>query len=111
LYRYTVAGLVGGVETYGDAGAGAGDGDTGAGDRDGDAGAGAGAGDGDGDGDGGEDGEGGDANDVAGNGGEWGGSLGRFGLMECFDYPLYNTLVGAVHVQPPSGRLETLMAA
>ena len=40
----------------------------------------------------GEDGEGGDADDVTGNGGEWGGSLGRFGLLECFDYPLYNTL-------------------
>jgi len=40
----------------------------------------------------GEDGEGGDAEDVAGNGGEWGGTLGRFGLLESFDAPVYNAL-------------------
>ena len=40
----------------------------------------------------GEDGEGGDAQDVAGNGGEWGGTLGRFGLLESFDAPVYNAL-------------------
>ena len=40
--------------------------------------------------DGGEDGEGGDAADVAGNGGVWGGSLGRFGLASNRDAPTYN---------------------
>ena len=40
----------------------------------------------------GEDGEGGDAVDVAGNGGVWGGSLGRFGLAQNRDAPVYNSL-------------------
>jgi non-lysosomal glucosylceramidase len=100
----TVAGLEGGVETAGDTGDDSGTWD-GENSRTGDA---RDSGDGDGIGvgveddcereegvwgaGGGEDGEGGDASDVTGNGGEWGGSLGRFGLMECFDYPLYNTL-------------------
>ena len=40
----------------------------------------------------GEDGEGGDAADVAGNGGVWGGSLGRFGLALNRDAPTYNAV-------------------
>jgi non-lysosomal glucosylceramidase len=40
----------------------------------------------------GEDGEGGDAFDVAGNGGVWGGSLGRFGFAQNRDAPVYNSL-------------------
>ena len=44
--------------------------------------------DGDG-GDAGEDGEGGDANDVVGNGGAWGGSLGRFATLQNHDQALY----------------------
>ena len=40
----------------------------------------------------GEDGEGGDAADVAGNGGVWGGSLGRFGLASNRDAPTYNAV-------------------
>ena len=40
----------------------------------------------------GEDGEGGDAADVAGNGGVWGGSLGRFGLASNRDAPVYNAV-------------------
>ena len=37
----------------------------------------------------GEDGEGGDANDVVGNGGAWGGSLGRFATLQNHDQALY----------------------
>ena len=41
---------------------------------------------------GGEDDEGGDAADVVGNGGAWGGSLGRFGLASNRDAPTYNAV-------------------
>ena len=57
----------------------------------------------------GEDGEGGDAADVAGNGGVWGGSLGRFGLASNRDAPAYNAvpayfrLVGARRVLAGAG--------